>query len=228
MSSDFETFKALCRRLENITRHNVAHYPEVTLLGRDCYRWGNYVIKSSPGNWNFKTRHELKVLTRLQSSSLIGKFAKLESFCEVNGRTFLLLEYLPYPNFEESFYRHRWQGIKLWFQNLRIIKKEKEIILKRLKDCNLVHRDITPSNLLFDAECKKVFLIDYGFAIEEGQEIETQNEDESRMLWNVVRHNLGGRYREKDKYFSFDSDAYSFGKIDKELTAISRFRSCNF
>ena len=221
-----EAFEELCWQIREIDRRNVSEYPQVKLLGRDCYLWQGYVVKSSPGKWNFKTRNELKMLKYLDSYTCSKHFPELIADVTVNNRTFLLLKRFPFPDLASLFYKRRWYEIKWRVLKLssgliNTIEEQGQAILNELSQLRIIHRDITPSNLLFDIRHHHLVLLDFGYAIREGEEIQMDSQETRDLLERVLRHNLGGNYRKWGAEFSYETDKYSFDKIVQELKQIS-------
>lgn len=79
-----------------------------------------------------------------------------------------------------------------------ISDKDIQEIVKILKEKNITHRDIIPSNLLWNG--RNTVLIDFGWAIHEGEDYDTPE-------------NLGEKYKSPD---GFD-DEYSLKFVQKEL-----------
>lgn len=75
-------------------------------------------------------------------------------------------------------------------------------VLAELKKYNVVHRDITPSNLCFNG--KNVMLIDFGWAIHAGETLDAPEA-------------LGEEFKDPNGY----NDEYSLKKIQKHLLQIS-------
>jgi SAM-dependent methyltransferase len=80
----------------------------------------------------------------------------------------------------------------------KLAEKDIQLILKHLRKHKIVHRDIKPSDLLWNGE--NVVLIDYGWAVHEGEKSDCPE-------------HIGGGYRCPT---GFD-DEYSLKKIKKEL-----------
>ncbi len=191
------------------------------MVGRDCYLWRGYVIKSSPGQWNFKTRNESEVLKYVNLHAGSQHFTELIADVTVDNRVFLLLRYIPFPDLSRLFYKRKWQAFKLLPGTIRTVEQEGQIILGKLSQLGIVHRDIMPGNLLFDFWRRRLILIDFGFAIYEGKEIQTGNQETQELLEYTVKHNLGGKYRKPDAEFGYDTDRYSLEKFMQELRQIS-------
>jgi serine/threonine protein kinase len=218
---EISAFEELCEQLRGINRRNVSKYSQVKLIGRDCYFWQGYVVKSSPDKWNFKTLHELKMLKYIGLHSRNQHFSELIADVTVDNRVFLLLRYIPSHDLLSQFYKHKWQVFKLLPSVIRAIEQEGQIILDELSRLGIVHRDITPSNFLFDFWNRHLVLIDFGFAIHEGEEIQTDSQETQELLERVIKHNLGGEYRKPNAEFCYETDKYSFEKIIQELKSMS-------
>ena len=214
---EIEAFTKLCLQIKEIDRRNASDYPQVTLIGRDCYLWKGYVVKSSPIKWNFKTRHELEILKYVNSQDHSNYFPKLLADATVDNRVFLLLEYIPSLPLSKLFYQHRWQAYKLTPGTIRAIEKQGRSILEQLSQLGIVHRDITPENVLFDIWKRHLVLIDFGFGTLNGKEVQTHSKEEKELLEHAVTYNLGGKYRKPNAEFSYETDNYSFEKIIQEL-----------
>lgn len=214
-------FKTLCEEIRDITRHDAARFPQVRLLGKDCYFWKGYVVKSSPGDWNFKTRHEGNILRLLQEQGKGDFFPKLVADASVADRQFLLLQYIPSADLRHLFYKRHWNRIRLFAGVIRSIFDQMEGILGCLRDLGIAHRDITPDNLLFNMRRRKLYLIDFGFAVARGKEVEIKNAKEEELLQSVLKGTLGGEYKNPNLSFGCESDRYSFEKILKELKEMS-------
>lgn len=218
---EIAAFQKLCWQIREIDRRKVSEHPQVKLIGRDCYFWQGHVVKSSPGKWNFKTRHELKMLKYLNSHAHNRFFPKLIADFAVDNRMFLLLKYIPSSDLSSQFYNHKRQSYKLLPGVIRAIEQEGQIILGKLSQLGIVHRDITPSNFLFEYRRRRLVLIDFGYAIHEGEEIQTDNQESQELLERVIKHNLGGEYRKPNAEFYYETDKYPFEKIIQELKQMS-------
>lgn len=212
-----ERFKKICSEMIGIDRFNAIQYPQVKLLGRNCYVWDKYIIKSCPEIWNFKTVNEINILNYVNNNFATSQFPELLTYHTVKKRTFLLLDLLPYKNLKECFYTNKLQSFKLFPSLIKSICKDSTVILDDLKRLNIVHRDITPSNLLFDKNNSKLILIDFEFATIGGKELNPDNKKSKQELDRVTKNNLGGKYRKPGDVFSFESDKYSMDKIMREL-----------
>jgi len=214
-------FKTLIQQIKDIDQRTATEYPQIKLLGRDCYLWKGYVVKSSPNKWNFKTNHELKILKYLNLKDNSNYFPELITDVTVGNRVFLLLRYFPVPNLSMMFYKYRWQKYKLFPGAIRNIEREGKIILNKLLGLGIIHRDITPENLLYDFWRHHLILIDFGFAVHEGEKIQTDIPETKELLEDILQHHLGGNYRKPGIEFSYETDKYSFEMIIKELKQMS-------
>lgn len=226
--TEVAAFQDICGQIREIDRRNAREYPQVKLIGRDCYLWKDYVIKSSPGIWNFKTHHESEMLKYLNSQVGTQCFPELLADFTVDNRNFLLLRYIPHTNLYNLYYKHKWQALKILPGIIDSLEQEAEIIRGKLRGLKIMHRDIRPDNLLFDSRQKRLVLLDFGLAIREGEEIQTDSQEAKDLLDNAVKQNLGGEYRQPSADFSYESDGYSFEKIILEMKRMSpwtRFRA---
>ena len=214
-------FKNLCSEIIDIDRRKVSQYPQVTLLGRDCYLWDEYVIKSSPGIWNFKTTHEINMLKHINSEVKTNQFPLLLSEYRYKNRDFMLLPYIPFLNLHDSLYKNRLRGFKLTPKVISKLKKESESILDSLAKLNIIHRDISPPNILLNPITNDMILIDFGYAVFQGNEIKPPNKEAKTLLENALKNSLGGDYRHPSNHFTFESDKYAMEKIIFELTQLS-------
>lgn len=213
-------FNDFCRKIVDITRSNVNKYPEVNLLGRDCYIWEKCVIKSSPNNWNFKTRNELQFLEILNTKCKGNYYPKILDSTKIGNRFFLLIKYYQFPNLSNLLNNNIINRIKLTPNIIKGIEDAANKILANLKELEIIHRDIHPNNILLDKKGERIILIDFGFAIKKGGKISTKNNDEEILLKKSLIH-LGGDYKMKNKKFSYETDRYSMNKIIRELKEIS-------
>jgi serine/threonine protein kinase len=90
-------------------------------------------------------------------------------------------------------------------------------ILDSMEKIGLMHRDITPANLLFDAASERLMLIDFQWARDLNEEIRVASPREHKMLAYCLSV-AGGRYRKPGSASSgFEQDRYSVDKIIAEL-----------
>lgn len=179
------------------------------------------MIKSSPGQWNFKTRHESGILKYMNSQAGIQYFTELIADVTIDNRNFLLLRYISHSNLYSIFYKYKWGALRILPGIIKSIEQEAQIILDKLYQVKIVHRDIRPENLLFVSRQKRLVLLDFGYAIREGEEIQTDNQEEQDLLDPAVKYNLGGKYRKLNAEFSYETDRYSFEKVIQELKQVS-------
>ena len=172
--------------------------------------------------FNYKTIHEKKILTYIAEQSRLSFLfpSLLENFL-INERLFLLLEFIPYKTLSDYFFKYPWSRLRIFPSAIAKIETQLGKILQELSELNLIHRDITPDNIMIDPKTKKIILIDFGYAIYQSEEIEVRTEEEKELLDFAVENNLGGRHRKPGNNFSHDSDRYSSNLIIEELKQMS-------
>lgn len=98
-----------------------------------------------------------------------------------------------------------------------VIVDQLHALLAALEQRGIVHRDITPANILFDTLSERVMLIDFQWARDVDNEIQVASPQEHKMLTYCLSV-AGGRYRKPgDSRPGFEQDRFSVEKIIAEL-----------
>ena len=146
---------------------------------------------------------------------------KLLDYYENEKQVFLKMEHLKGKSLGDL----KWKEIKLIKENLKYFYNELDNIKSMLKKNEVVHRDITPQNIIFISEGKlfRLSLIDFQYAIKFGQQMKFVSSDNDH--YKKVIENIGGKWRDKSLNLnSYENDEFSLEQIKKYFKSINLFK----
>lgn len=193
------------------------------LKGRVCLRCNDLFLKIAikrHGRY-FSFQNEMDCILKLGEQVWAPRFRR-----KIEGHRFTIFVYQFY---EMSDLKTLLKTRQLRLNTRKTIAGQLRSILSALEKKGIVHRDITPANILFDEVSERVMLIDFQWAREVDEEIQVGSPEEQKMLTYCLSV-AGGRYRKPGKLSQpgdsnqpgdppsgFELDRFSVGKIISEL-----------
>ncbi|MBN1937891.1 MAG: protein kinase [Anaerolineae bacterium] len=160
-------------------------------------------------------QREARIVARLRHESVVG----LYDFGEYNAQPFIVMQYLPGGTLAQQLA----QG-PIRMRNLSMIVERVAAALDEAHKMQIIHRDVKPANILFNAE-RQAFLSDFGIAVlsaaasetaggwfaagtpdylspEQAQELLGKGHTQlsgPRQFWHALKDRLGISHQEKEK-----------------------------
>ncbi len=150
----------------------------VYAVGRDL------IIKTTDSQRTFLLKHEERFLREVASESF---FPDVIDAFDHGGQRYLVLERKPGRSLASVY--------ALSTKQQQGLKGDLDRVLAALKRHRIQHRDIRPSNILLTKD-GAVSLVDFQFALKDGEEISTSNSIEAYILQGAEK-NLGGPWYKK-------------------------------
>lgn len=143
-------------------------------LTRNIYRVGEFIVRKSNGPLsNVLLRNEFEHLKELQGTTgfpeVLGLFGQCDSL-------FLVTYAVEGRSLDSVF----WISPK----QIKACATQLDSLLARLERVGLIHRDLSPSNLIWDGQ--KLSLVDFEFARKVEQEITTYSQFEKAFLESIL------------------------------------------
>lgn len=145
---------------------------------------GDLIIKTTDSQRTFLLKHEERLLREVAPESF---FPDVIDAFDHGGQRYLVLERKPGKSLASIY--------SLNTKQQQGLKGDLDRVLATLKHRRIRHRDIRPSNILLTKD-GAVSLVDFQFALKDGEEISTNNSVEAYILQGTEK-NLGGTWYKK-------------------------------
>ncbi len=183
--------------------------------GRRCKRRGRFFLKIVPSNHprHFSFVNEMRITQSLRDLNFVPRFVGRD--CKGDLDVFYY-RYVDVISLKEVL---RYQ-ITLSKQQFQAVERQLYQCLTVLKERKVAHRDINPSNVLVDLKFHKMMLIDFQWAMQNGEEIVVSHDYEKSELKKCLKK-LNAFYRpDHEDGDHYESDKYSAQKILAELQSL--------
>jgi len=147
-----------------------------------------------------RTRSEAKILQNLQKNNVLAPILKNSD----DKKMIVEMEFIEGDKLRDVF------GAK----NLKQISMQLGITLANMHNLDIIHSDLTTSNIIFNNKTKKIFLIDFGLAY-----FSNRTEDKAVDLHLLKQALDSYHYKIADSAFNTIISAYMKGVKDKEVVA---------
>lgn len=181
------------------------------LKGRVCLRYKDLFLKVAikrHGRY-FSFRNEMDRLVQLNGEAWAPRFRR-----KIERRRYTIFVYQFY---EMTDLKYLLKTGRLSSDTRGMIATQLRTLLVQLEKVGLIHRDITPENILYDEVSGRIMLIDFQWARDVDTEIQVTRPQDQKMLTYCLSV-AGNRYRKPGgSAIGYELDRFSVGKIVSEL-----------